>query len=112
MTTEAENGVANERPIFICHNSENAAHALALALILETKGLLTWIYEIDSASGADRDEQEAAVISDRSVAMVALISRESTEHPESIISELTLAKNRKRLDPSYCLAHNCRSPLA
>lgn len=104
MTEESITNMETEKPIFICHNSENSSHALALALVLEMKGLRTWMYELDSAAGADRDEQEAEVISDRSMAMVALVSIDSTEHPESIISELTLAKNRKRLDPSYRLA--------
>jgi hypothetical protein len=104
MTEGNNSSVNTEKPILICHNSENFSHALALALVLEMKGFRTWVYELDSPTGADRDKQEAEIISDCSVAMVALFSMASIEHPESIISELSLAKNRKRLDPSYCLA--------
>jgi len=101
MTKKSNKSKQTDRPIFICHNSENSSHALALALVLEMKGFPTWVYEIDSPTGTILDYQQVEIINDSSMAMIAVFSLASIAHPQNIISELTLAKARQVKEPSY-----------
>lgn len=103
MTEENKTNVETEKPIFICHNSENSSCALALAHALESRGFRTWIYELDSVAGASKLDQECEVIGQTSRAMVALFSPETIPHVENVLMELTAARIRQKTDPSYKL---------
>lgn len=93
----AENniGIAElDKPIFICHNSENYSHALALAVVLEACGYRTWVYEVDHRAGTLRGRRERKIIMEISRAMIALISAATITRGTNIVVELGRAKDR------------------